>query len=414
MTMVSREVKIYGALMSAIDNRKWYSPKALADQANNSFLSVARLAGSAARMIEQGSVKSLLVISEPLRRRRTEGSPLESADATPAIDERSVSESSETTSCAQAPPPTTAAPPVDAGTSRRPPERPRTSVTEPESPAVERARADEGPTIEPVDIEGLVARYPVGDRVENLRMRVLMDEFMYGTDAARLDAQQGLVEMGDRAEPFLVACLQGASPALAKLALGGLARIGFERTAECISELMSSADDDVRLVALWAAQQLTDEEARPFFVAVVRDPSPEVRLRAVSYLSWRDSEWAVPVLRGLCHDPEATVSWPALEALAALRPEEATELMERVWSPEGPEDRTHRRRVAAVLERQRGRAEVKSMAGSRGKSASRSTARKTSRASGSASRAKLKKRRLSRTTGKTAERGDEGKPKQES
>ncbi len=48
----------------------WYSPMALADRANDGFLSIARSAGKAARLIHSGTIGSISKIQRALSRKK--------------------------------------------------------------------------------------------------------------------------------------------------------------------------------------------------------------------------------------------------------------------------------------------------------------------------------------------------------
>jgi len=73
-----------------------------------------------------------------------------------------------------------------------------------------------------------------------------------------------------------------------------------------------------------------------------------VRRRAISYVSWHDSSWAVAEIMRLCDDQQPDVKWAAVEALVAMRPSDAYDHLELMMPSLAP---AYQRRAAALLAR---------------------------------------------------------------
>ena len=163
------------------------------------------------------------------------------------------------------------------------------------------------------------------DRSQAHRLYAAAEGLVHGIYSTRERAQKSLVDMGLKSEPFLVAALKGTKPAVAECALECLRRIGSEMTLESIADMLASDDEGLRLVALRTAQRLEKDEARPFLIAGAKDPSPRVRHRVISYLSWREDSWADTLLHQLSEDTNVTVRMTALETLAEDKSREGTQ-----------------------------------------------------------------------------------------
>lgn len=201
-----------------------------------------------------------------------------------------------------------------------------------------------------IDMEALLKQRFFRDRVEAIKVRKAMDDLLHGSEVARLNALKTLVGLCQVAEPFLIAALKKASPQVAEIALEGLSQIDSDRLVSCISDAFASPDHKLRIVALRVAQRLTDDTARSFLDQGLHDPSEKVKRRALSYLSWRDSSWALARITRLCEDPNPDVKWAALEALLAIKPSEAYDTLELMMSSLDP---IHRRRALTLLERRK-------------------------------------------------------------
>lgn len=200
---------------------------------------------------------------------------------------------------------------------------------------------------QPIDVEALVANHPFPTRAQMLNALVSVNEFLNGAPRESEDAQRKLVSIAPLAEHVFLAALQRGIPRLSGLALEGLARLGAATLEPAVRELLSSTDRNLRMVALRAAQRLEDDAARPLLSMMAADPSPEVRRRLITYLSWRDSPWAMLELRGLCNDPVPAVRWPAIDVLARAQPDLARELIGRMLPTSA--DQCFRRRIEAAF-----------------------------------------------------------------
>ena len=295
------------------------SVKPLAERADDGFLRIVRSAGGAVRFVEEGSVRGVARIARTFRRgSRPAGEEPSEEHRGAAVDR---------------PPPPAAA----AGTARTegfaasgaghlglsprvagPPADLRTAQAKPERP---------WPSSQ-IDASTLLKHHPLCHDLPTKEVRAHLDDLLQGTETAHHAAREALVAMGRPiAEPLFVATLRNASPELAESALEGLASLQSRRLRGCIAAVIPSHNPLMRLAALRVAQRLRGDAARPFFVHAVLDSSPEVRRRAILYLSWRDSDWSSAALRALCSDPESSVKWAAYRAWATWRPEEVRQLL---------------------------------------------------------------------------------------
>ena len=406
---------------------KWYSPKGLADMADNGFLAAVRSTGAVIRGIEVGSSKTMSVVAKPWRKKEPDSTESADRELEPREPESACEDvimnrigKSASDPAAQAPVDESPAGQysteqgeqgkkervellvklaTEAGKARSkeldaPPanqdrEKDQTVTTprqkrekdcQESKPIPNGALAEKSPVeidaesaeaqpatpqqrhqekIEPekkekmpkqaIDIDALLASQPQRDRVEALKLRVAVIEFSKGQKEAVINAQQDLISIGRDAEPFFVAVLERDDPMIVELALDGLARIGSALFIPCLAEVFSSPISDVRLIALRSLQRLEDEEAKPLFTRAASDPSPEVRMRVVSYLTWRRSLWAMELVRELCDDLKPQVKWAAIEAMVYLQPDMARDLIERTPPADG--DSVYRRRIEMLFEK---------------------------------------------------------------
>jgi hypothetical protein len=201
-----------------------------------------------------------------------------------------------------------------------------------------------------LETEALLERYASNNKAKGIALRNTLDDLLHGSEATRQNALRNLVNMGEGAEPFLVASLKEAFPQVAEMALEGLRQIQSPRLVACLSEILSLGDSEQRLAALRVAQRLADDEAQPFLEQGLRDSSARVRRRVLSYLSWRDSSWALPQIYGLCNDTDRGVKWAALEALVMVNPSQAYEKLQRLMPSL---DQAGRRRAVILLEQRK-------------------------------------------------------------
>ena len=209
----------------------------------------------------------------------------------------------------------------------------------------------------------MIRAHRFDDCMQRVLVRSAVDDFVHGSETARQEALRVLVDLGGVVEPVLMAILQLEWARTTEDALDGLGQIGSPRLMESISRLLSAADEETRLIALRAAHRQSDDLARGFLEHATRDPSPRIRRRVLTYLSWRESTWAIASVRQLCHDADSAVKWAAIAALATRAPAEAREVMnltrhamEPVYQwiadlmmvPEPPVDRTPLRNQLAA------------------------------------------------------------------
>jgi hypothetical protein len=351
--------------------KKWYSPMALADRANDGFLSVARSAGKTVRFVQSGTMGGFSKIKHALSRKKKEK---KSKRQTEPVKEEFLAQDASPEADADVR--RGGAPSPKNGEATGPPESRSEPVTE-ERPPPDEGMEQEGPRYPPLDLEAFLKQHSPRDKVEAMRLRKTLGDLLLGSEAARQSALKSLVGLRQVAEPFMVASLQTASPQLAEIALTGLSQIGSHRLIGCISDVYASSDPELRIVALRAAQRLTDEEARPLLERGLRDPDAKVKRRALSYLSWNDSPWALAEIRRLCNDPEPETKWAALEALLTVRPSEAYDNLELMMPSLDP---AYRSRAISLLEQRKSLLNKDSTKEKKSKQPSRTRERKKERA----------------------------------
>lgn len=198
-----------------------------------------------------------------------------------------------------------------------------------------------------LDLDVLMEQYSPLDKSEAMQLRKTLDDLLHGSEAVRPDALKSLVSLDQVAEPFLIAFVKTGSPEMVENALDGLSQIGSQRLIDCISNVLASSNPELRIVALRTAQRLENHEAQPFLEQGLRDSDVRVKRRALSYLSWQDSSWALADIRQLCNDPEPDVKWAALKALLAVSPAEAYDNLALLIPSLDP---IHKQRAALLLE----------------------------------------------------------------
>ncbi len=222
------------------------------------------------------------------------------------------------------------------------------SQTAAQQPAPRQETQQKQATRPPLDAEALLEEHSPRDRVTAIVLRKALDVLLRGSEAARKSALETLVGQGEVAGPLLVACLREDSPEVVESAFEGLRQIGWDCPASSLSDVLGSSNAELRIVALRAARRLTDEQQRPLLERGLRDPNARVRRRAISYVAWHDSSWAVAEIMRLCDDPQPEVRWAAVEALVALRPAQAYEHLKLMMPSLTP---TYQHRAAALLAR---------------------------------------------------------------
>jgi hypothetical protein len=198
----------------------------------------------------------------------------------------------------------------------------------------------------PLDAAALAAKHSPQDKIRAIELRNALEDLLNGSAAARKNALDALVAHGEVVGPLLAACLREESPEVVETAMEGLRQIGCDCPTDSLSDLLNSSNVELRIIALRAVQRLTDDRQRPFLERGLRDPDPRVRRRAISYVSWHNSPWAVAETIRLCDDPQPDVKWAAVEALVALRPSEAYEHLKLMLPALGP---AYQRRAATLF-----------------------------------------------------------------
>jgi len=354
--------------MSSELNMEWHSPQALADRADDGFRLVVRSAAMIVCNVPCGVGyglsklgRAVFCTKQKLSRRSTE-----SVEATPAQPDATIGMRPREESCqckfSSAPIVEEPAPVetelVETTVKRRTTLMRRARLmgraTE-NKPTIVKGPAPDQPTAvpctpsAPLDMEALLREHSPKDKVKAIMLRKALDDLLHGSKGARNGALETLVELGPNSGPILVACSQEASPEVVEIALDGLRQLNWHCLVTSISAVLKSSDIELRIIALRAAGRLTDDRRRPLLEKGLRDPIARVRRRAISYVSWHDSAWAVSQLMRLCDDKEADVKWAAVEALMALRPAEACvhlKLMKPSLDP------NYQRRATALLAQQ--------------------------------------------------------------
>jgi HEAT repeat protein len=284
---------------------KCHGPQALAERADDGFLLVIRSTGKTVGGLSSGAVKGIAKVGQVLtaRRRKT---------------------------VQQQPKPSDAAPP-----------RQLDEETEP--------AASQDPQPLP-NLQALLEGRSLQDVEQAAVLRRCLDDLLLGSEEAGEGALKILVGLGQIAEPLLVACLPTDSPRVAKIALEGLSRIDSQRLIGCISAVLESSDPELRSVALRAAVGLGDERQRQLMLERgLRDPDANVRRRALSYVGWHNSYWAIAEAMRLCNDKTPEVQWAAVETLMAQRPSETNSILQLV---KPSLDLGNQRRAAVLLGQQ--------------------------------------------------------------
>lgn len=193
-------------------------------------------------------------------------------------------------------------------------------------------------------LASLVLRY----RSQRVQLRSAVDDLLHGSDVARASAARALEALGRGAEAILVDCAYSTSPAVVEACLESLVNIGSRKLPQLLPRIASAEDHKLRLVALRVARHLDDAARKPLLVAALRDPHPILRRRVLTYVSWERAAWAKGEVLRLCYDPDPTVRWAALEALAAVHPEEARMRLDGMFPGM---DAALRRHAVRLLER---------------------------------------------------------------
>jgi len=319
---------------------EWYSPQALANRADDGFRFVVRSTARIVCHLPCGAGYGVSKVGRVFFRRR----------------ENTVKRQTEP--AAAAPPQQNASPKAAVGLlEREAPSRPAAAAaaapapyvciqTAAERPAPRREKRQARAPRPPLDVDELLREHAPADRVTAIVLHKALDDLLHGSEVARRSALETLVGQGQVAGPLLVACSRESSSQVVEAALEGLRQIDWPCLVSSICDVLASSDTELRIIALRAAGRLADERKRPLLERGLRDPDARVRRRAISYLSWHDSSWAVAEIMRLCDDRQPEVKWAAVEALMTLRPSEAYNHLKLMIPSLDP---VHQRRAAALL-----------------------------------------------------------------
>jgi hypothetical protein len=206
----------------------------------------------------------------------------------------------------------------------------------------------------PVDLDAaanrLVDAIPLPFRSQRVRARTAVSDLLHGSEIARRAGARTLTSLGILSEPILLECGRSPSPEVAETCLESLVQIGSNKISLLLPQIANSPDHALRLAALRVAHHLDDATRRPLLLTALRDPHPTLRRRAMTYLAWERAAWAKAEILRLCYDQDPTVKWAALEALAAIHPEEASERLDSMYPGM---DSVLRRHAVRLLERQK-------------------------------------------------------------
>ena len=337
---------------------EWHSPQALADRADDGFRYVVRSAAWIVCSLPSGMGYGLsklgrVVLCKKPKRAKRSTEPAEAPDAClsaivgAAQDESPCRDAAKADGSAPCTCPVT---PITRATVKRTPVKlfRVKKATAGESPS-SKAGSSKAGECSPVTMESLLKEHAPKDKVKAIILRKALDDLLKGSEAAQKSALETLVDLGPVSGPLLVACTREDSAEVVELAFEGLRHLNWHCLPTSISAVLDSPDADLRIIALRAAGRLTDDRRRALLERGLRDPISRVRRRAISYVSWHGSSWAISEIMRLCDDNEADVKWAAAEALMALDPSKACEHLKLMMPSLSP---TYRRRAAALLAQQ--------------------------------------------------------------
>ncbi len=285
-------------------------PRALADRADDGFLSVVRSAGRALGSLSSGTVKGLSKVGQVLVGTKQD-TPKRQTEPMEAVPPRQLDRKLQ--------PPASQPPSAD-------------------SPSLD------GPSL---DMETLLEEHSPQDADQATILRQASNDLLHGSEEAAAAALETLAGLGQVAEPLLIACLQTESPRVVEIALEGLSLIGSQRFAGCLSDVLDSSDIELRLIAVRATRRLPDEQQKqPLLARGLRDIYAGVRRCALSCLCRNDSHWAAAEAFRLYDDKQPDVQWAAVEAMMVMRPSEAHGTLQLMMPSLAPE---YQRRAAVLL-----------------------------------------------------------------
>jgi HEAT repeat protein len=132
-----------------------------------------------------------------------------------------------------------------------------------------------------------------------------------------------------RAIPVLTAALDDPEPEVRQIALFALQTLNAPNFHEALRAALNDPDPVTRANALRASGELPIAESIPIVIAALHDPDPSVRNAAVTYLkpAQTGDPQVAEALVALVQDPDASVSWSALQTLATSRDPRAIDAM---------------------------------------------------------------------------------------
>jgi len=149
-------------------------------------------------------------------------------------------------------------------------------------------------------------------------------------DSVRGNAIEALLLIHDpRTIPAFTAALNDPNTGVRQLALLGLQTSNAPNFLDALRATLKDPDPAARAMALRASGELPIAESIQVAIAALHDPNPSVRNAAVVYL--KPAQTADPqvaqALIALVQDPDASVSWGAIQALATSLDPKAIDAM---------------------------------------------------------------------------------------
>ena len=213
---------------------------------------------------------------------------------------------------------------------------------------------------------------PMNEVPGHVSEKVLVSRLALPEERWRVDAENALVQMGEKAVDVLIGALGHANPHVRFHAVRALSRLGARRALTPLVERLSDRDnnhavaiaaeralvelgadavpalldvakngkDDVRPRAVRALGRIPSAPAEAFR-ELSRSPDWTVRAQAVAALAKRAGDAAVPDLIAALKDQEDWVGRAAAEALVDLRHAEGKPLLQRVLDDPDEEFNQH-------------------------------------------------------------------------
>jgi hypothetical protein len=126
----------------------------------------------------------------------------------------------------------------------------------------------------------------------------------------------------EAAMPILIAAVGFDNLDLTSEIINSLTSIGALGAISLFKEKISDSQYRIRIGCLRGLHKLADDEdAIPLLTEALKDPHPEVRRTAATFLGWKDITDAVPALMQCLRDEEVKVRKAAVSALANIKDE---------------------------------------------------------------------------------------------